>query len=188
MNMTRRQEIILKRVSNAVAVVLAVAAPLVVIVALATQSSGGKIEAQVDDGGAGDSRADVLPANPKIKTLMGAKMSRTQAVRKVEVQPAATPDLATLVRVKGILDFGDPKNNEALVESIRSNQTKAYKVGESLDGINATIALIDTAVTFNYDGKKVRLKVNAESTSSALPVAGSADSAVTTREKSDQQP
>src|SRR6188472_3168363 len=61
-------------------------------------------------------------ADPKISRLMAMKMSRTVTQKVEVVQKPPAPNLSSLVRVKGIMDFGNPKTNEAIIEIIRSNQ------------------------------------------------------------------
>ena len=100
--------------------------------------------------------------NPMISKLAGLRMSKAVAVKaQVPVKPAA-PKLSLLVRVKGILDFGDPASSEVIVESMRSNSTKNYKVGEPINGVAATVVKIDSLVTFKYDGAEVQLGPRAE--------------------------
>ncbi|HYG77640.1 MAG TPA: hypothetical protein VEK08_21725 [Planctomycetota bacterium] len=98
-------------------------------------------------------------------------MTRT-VVPRIEVAPKPpAPNLASLLRVKGIMDFGKSQSNEAIIEILRVNQTRSFKVGETVPDAGATITKIDSAVTFAYDGKSVRLEVNATE-SAELPTAG----------------
>jgi len=107
------------------------------------------------------------------KQLAGARMTRT-VVPKVEVAPPKppAPKLSTIVRLKGIMDFGDPKANEVILENVRTNQTRGYKAGQSVDGVDAKIIKIDNDVLIEYDGQKIKLKIDGEEAAEALPLAG----------------
>lgn len=108
-----------------------------------------------------------------IDRLAGAQMTRP-VMPKAEVVPPKppAPKLSTIVRLKGIMDFGDPKTNEVILENVRTNQTRGYKAGQSVDGIDAKIIKIDSDVLIEYDGQKIRLKIDGEEAAEALPLAG----------------
>ncbi len=89
---------------------------------------------------------------------------------EVVVNPPV-PELATLIRVKGIMAYGDPKDNEAIIEIIRINQTKTYRIGETVHETNAVITAIDKGVTFTYDGQTTRLEIKANERVDYRPIA-----------------
>jgi len=113
--------------------------------------------------------------NPKIAQLAQTRMSKTIIVKPVVIEkpvPPPLPGLSTLIKIKGIMDFGDPKTNEALIENVKSSQTKGYKVGESVQDVNAVVKGIDTGVLFEYGGKEVRLGIQSNESAEVAPVAG----------------
>jgi hypothetical protein len=115
--------------------------------------------------------SESLPVDPKLDRLTTAKMSRTVKEQANVVVKPPTPDLSTLIQLRGIFAFGDPKDSEALVESLRTNQTTGYKVGQSVKGVEATVIKIAKNVTFKYDGKEVTLDIKSNDRASNAPVA-----------------
>lgn len=109
-------------------------------------------------------------SDPKLERLATSRMTRTVVPRQVIVQKPVAPDLNTLIRVKGILDFGDPKSNEAVIETLRNNQTRNYRVGDTIPDINAVISKIDTAVTFEYDSKTLRIEIKSNDRTELSPI------------------
>ena len=87
--------------------------------------------------------------------------------RNVKVRPAPkrkvkkplAPKLQALIRVKGIIQAGDPKNNEAIIQVIRSGHSVFCKVGDEVAGGNAKVVQIGDGVTFEYLGKNVKLGI-----------------------------
>lgn len=110
--------------------------------------------------------------DPKIAKLLSSKMNKTVVPRVEVVQKPVAPALSTLLRVKGIMDFGDPKTTEAIIEIIRGNQIKTFKVNDTVAEVGATVTQIDAGVTFNYDGKSVKLSVNSGESADLPPTAG----------------
>ena len=118
--------------------------------------------------------------DPKLEQLAGARLTRTVSAPAAAAK-AVAPLLQTLIRLKGIMDFGDPKVNEALIEDIRSGQTKSYRVGQVVEGVNATVTKVDSGVTLVYEGQTVRLEVQSETHSETAPLAGPGEGKVTAR-------
>ena len=118
----------------------------------------------VPDGGAAvpvdRKEPQAVPSDPGITRLAGLKMTRSSVGPRKEAAKPAAPTLSSLIRVKGIMDFGDPKTNEAIIENARTNEARSYRVGDTLQGIPAVVTAIDEAVTFTYEGKPVRLGVS----------------------------
>ncbi len=97
--------------------------------------------------------------------------------------------LETLIRVKGIMDFGDPKSMEAIIETMRASRTANYKVGDTIESVGAVVTKIDSAVTFNYDGRSITLNVNSgEAAEAPPPAAGNVGLPVVAEEKSRAKP
>ena len=119
-----------------------------------------------------EKKAEPITQDPKIAKLLASKMNKTVVPRVEVVQKPAAPSLSTLIRIKGIMDFGDPKTTEAIVEIIKANQVKTYKVNDTIVEVGATVTSIDSAVTFNYDGKSVKLSVNSGESAEVAPTAG----------------
>ena len=116
-------------------------------------------------------KSEPVKVDPKVSRLSGVKMSKTIIPKSTTaVQPPA-PELHTLIRVKCIMDFGDPKKNEAVIESLRTRQSKAYKAGDTIADVNATITEIGETVTFSYDGKVLKMDMRINERAESLPIA-----------------
>lgn len=111
------------------------------------------------------------PASPPWDPLARARMTRTIAPKPPSAQKPQTPALDTLIRVRGIMDFGDPKTNEAIIEDLKSGKSRSYHMGERVHGLDAVITQIDSGVTFTYDGKTVRLEMRGNERSEGRPMA-----------------
>lgn len=166
--MNRRAERILQRVFNvtACALLLGALALLAKIFVLPTPSPCAdegyepKLAASPDKSAQADGR---------VAKLSNVRMSRP--ITAPLVAKTKAPPLETLIRVKGVFAYGDPKDNEALIEVIRSNQTRSYRVGETIPEINATVVKIDSSVTFQYDGKTLKLEIQNNQRADAGPMA-----------------
>jgi hypothetical protein len=101
----------------------------------------------------------ILKDDPRAARMMNLKMSKTVVPQAAVPRKAALPELNTLVRLVGVLTYGAPQDNEALIEVLRGRQTKSYRVGDSIPEIKATVAKIDSGVTLDYDGKLTRLDI-----------------------------
>lgn len=101
------------------------------------------------------------PRNASHEALVKKPMSKT-IIQTTELKVAAKAALDTLIRVKGILDFGSPDANEAIVEILGSRKTVTCKVGQTVEEVGAVVEKIDTAVTFQYDNKSITLKIQSE--------------------------
>lgn len=119
-----------------------------------------------------------MPMDPKMAKLSELKMSKAGAAIVETVCKPVAPPLSAVIRVKGIMDFGDPKTVEAIIESIKLNKTNNYKAGQTVDGVSATITKIDSTVTFNYDGKAVTLSVNGGESAELPPTANTGNAPV----------
>lgn len=116
----------------------------------------------------------ISPLDPGIAKLSSTKMTRTIApvIQKIEIAAKPpTPKLESFLRVKGIMDTGNAKTTEAIIEILREGKTRFVRVGEVISEANATVAKIDGSVVFLYDGKNVLLQVNGE-TGIELPADG----------------
>lgn len=109
-------------------------------------------------------------SDPQVARLETVRMSRTVAKPQTAGKPSA-PALSAIIRVKGIMDYGDPKENEAIIEVLYSGKTVSCKTGDKVEGIEAVVRQIDTAVVFAYDNGEVRLEVWREGQAESLPVA-----------------
>jgi hypothetical protein len=97
--------------------------------------------------------------DPRAARMANLKLSRTVVPQAAVVRKITLPELNTLVRLVGVLSYGAPQDNEALIEVLRSRQTKSYRVGDSIPEIKATVTKIDSGVTLDYDGKLTRLEI-----------------------------
>lgn len=168
--MNQRVETKLAQVLNLTTVALVVAAGLVVYKAVTYAPPAITIK-EVKP--AAQAAPEQRTQDDEITQLAGAKMTRTvvPTVEAVPPKPPA-PKLSSIVRLKGIMDFGDPKTNEVILENVRTNQTRGYKAGQSVDGVDAKILKIDNDVLIEYDGQKIKLKIDGEEAAEALPLAG----------------
>lgn len=166
--MTRRVEALLRRGLLLISVCMIGASIALAVKTFLSPTESTKIPTTIVSAKAAE---PALQNDPKIAKLLSSKMNKTVVPRIEVVQKPAAPALSTLLRVKGIMDFGDPKTTEAIVEIIRANQIKTFKVNDTINEVGATITQIDAAVIFNYDGKSVRLSVNSAE-SADVPTAG----------------
>ena len=171
--MTRRMEAIMGKVLYGVALVCAAAAVALCVHVFNLPSDALNVLAQEQEPPAAKMPASAeLPADPALAKLAAARFSKTIAPKApvVVVKPPA-PALGSLIRVKGIMDFGDPKTNEAIIEIIRDHSTRNFVAGTQVEGVGAAVLKVDSAVVFQYDGKEISMGVNSD-VSIELPVAG----------------
>ena len=97
-------------------------------------------------------------------------------VAAVAITPTV-PALSSLLKLKGITDYGNPKLNEALIlvfeQGGRGGETDFYKAGENVRGVNALVLQVGGDVLLRYDGRELVLKLNVDGDERAegLPVA-----------------
>lgn len=110
--------------------------------------------------------------DPLLEQLASLQMTRKVEVAKDEPARRTVMPLNSMIRLRGVMDFGDPKSNEAIIENLRTNETKSYRVGQMVEGPNAKVLKIDQAVTFTYEGQEVRLEVPRDPETGAGPLTG----------------
>ena len=110
--------------------------------------------------------------DPKVSKLAGIRMSKTVVPKSEAAAKPAAPRLETLVRLKGIMDFGDPKLNEAIIEETRTGTSQSYRAGDRLKGVEAVVKKVDAGATLEYEGKEVRLEVRRDDRADSGPMAG----------------
>jgi type II secretory pathway component PulC len=169
--MTRRTEVLLRKAMDTLSVLLLLGGIGLAVWVYAGPQRTRDLEIELPQNSKAEPRVET---DPKIKNLGGVKMSKTVTAKvEMPVKPPA-PDLATLIRVKGIMAYGDPKDNEAIIETIRINQTKTYRVGETVPEANAVVTSINKdnkVVEFTYDGKTTRLEMKSHDRAEYRPVA-----------------
>ncbi|MCK6498653.1 MAG: hypothetical protein L6Q38_04145 [Nitrospira sp.] len=110
--------------------------------------------------------------DPAIEQL--SRIAMTQRIVPPKVQKAAPPPppaLATLIQIKGIMEYEKAESNEAIIESVLSRQSRSYRIGDSVDGVAAKILGIGSKVTFQYNGDSVELGVNDGGRADHQPIA-----------------
>lgn len=131
-----------------------------------------------------NTHASLENADARAAQLSGVKMSKT-LITTTAGNGKPVPELGMLIRLVGVLSYGDPKDNEALIEILRTKQTRSYRAGDTIPEINATITRIDSAVILEYNGKQARLEVRnderAESGQIATPNERSGVAAIETK-------
>jgi hypothetical protein len=120
--------------------------------------------------------------DPLLEQLASAQMTRKVEAVKETAKRTVMP-LNSMIRLKGTMDFGDPKSNEAIIENLRTNETKSYRVGQVVEGPNAKVLKIDQAVTFTYEGQEVRLEVPRDPETGAGPLTGPGRTVETAKQK-----
>ncbi|MBI3828867.1 MAG: hypothetical protein HY291_05090 [Planctomycetes bacterium] len=120
---------------------------------------------------AGKTSPELAPANPQLDQLARAKMTRTVTPKAATTAKAAAPALDSLIRIKGIMDYGDPKSNEAIIEDVKSGRAQSYRAGDRLQGVDAVVTQVDSGVSIQYDGKTVRMEVRGNEQSEGKPMA-----------------
>ena len=187
--MTRTFEVVLRRTLQLLACVMLLSAMVLLVYAFSSAGLRPEQTVVVPDMNPVQNGQKSAALSPKIEKLAQTQLNKTIIAAKTEAAPKPpAASLGSLIRLKGIMDFGDPKNNEAIIEHIKSNQTKSYRVGESVQDVGAVIVHIDNGVTFKYDGKDVRLNVNSEESAEIPPTAGSGNDALSDRSKIKQMP
>ena len=186
--MTRGLERLLRRVLTVLAYGLVLGGAVLCVDVFLSPPVPAAVEFSLPEvaGPKGDS---ISQPDPKIARLAATRMSKASAAKLDTPQKAPVPGLATLLRVKGIMDYGDPKNNEAIIEIVRANKTANFRVGDTIAEVNAVVTKVDTGVTFDYDGKSVRLNVYSGESVDSRPAAGSGlDGAADATQRVPRQP
>lgn len=127
-------------------------------------------------------------ANQPVRDPLMEQLASAQMTRKIEAppQPVAMRTLLplnSLIRLRGVMDFGDPNSNEAIIENLRTGETKSYRVGQVVDGPNAKVTRIDDGATFQYEGQDVRLEVPRDPETGSGPLTGPGRTVETAKQK-----
>jgi len=154
--MTRSQDILLQRTLSMAIILLFVVACGIFAMSFAPAESQLEIP-KFKTGNKPVENSAPVQLDPELEALAHKRMTRKVAPVANQAAKAVAPDLATLVRVRGIMAYGDPKDNEAIIETMRTNTTRSYKAGDKISDVEATIQKVESTVTFNYDGKQVQL-------------------------------
>lgn len=168
--LTRGSERMAKRLMLAASLLLLCGAGLLLAQAWREAHSSPALPALGKHAASGAGKSAPKAADPRIGRLEHFRMSRTVARPEAAGKPSA-PALSAIIRVKGIMDYGDPKENEAIIEVLYSGKTVSCKAGDRVEGIDAEVRKIDTGVLFAYDHGEVRLEVWREGQAESLPVA-----------------
>jgi hypothetical protein len=96
-----------------------------------------------------------------LAALAARKMTKT-LVKVVPPPPPPppkppAPPLESLMRLTGVIDFGEPNPKEAFIETRANTQTRAYKIGDPIGTSGAIVKAIADGVTIEYDGKLWKL-------------------------------
>lgn len=117
-------------------------------------------------------------ADPTVEQLSRTAMTRTIVPAKEQkAAPPPPPPLATLIQIKGIMEYDKPDTNEAVIETLLSRQARSYRIGDSVDGVPTKILKIGSKVTFHYNGGSVELGVNDGGRADMPPIASPEDKA-----------
>lgn len=157
--MSRSTELFLRSALNILTVVLLTGGAVLVLNLLFMPSEPKRIELpadqpadpKTDDGGGQEDASQQMLVSKRMTKRITAQKSKAKNI---------TPSLDSLIRVKGIMDFGDPKTNEALIEILKSRKTVSCTVGQTVEGVGAVVFKIDEGVTFKYDNKTIKLKID----------------------------
>jgi type II secretory pathway component PulC len=169
--MTKRMERWMERLLNTTTVLLLAGTLAVVYVAFKAEEVSVDFKTHSSPVESGPGRLET--SNETVRKLADTQMTRTVAPKaEVQAPKPPAPKLSSILKLKGIMDFGDPKANEAILENLRTNQIRGYKAGQSIEGIDAKIIKIENDVYFEYDGQKIKLDMNGDEAASSLPVAG----------------
>ncbi|MBE7461898.1 MAG: hypothetical protein HS116_00265 [Planctomycetes bacterium] len=170
--MTPRFERLLGTLCQAFALLLAAAGAVLFLAAVAAPPAPITVALEETSPSVGSQDASERSRLEAFKKLSAAQLTQTIVPKARDAhKPPPPPALETLIRVKGILDFGKPDENEALVEVIKSQETSSYRVGQTVTGVQAQIQKIDAAVTFQYAGQRIELQVHDGSSADASGLA-----------------
>jgi len=121
-------------------------------------------------------QAGLAQTDPLLEDLAKARITKNVPPPKPPEPPKKTVmPLRSLVRLKGVMDFGDPNSNEAIIEILRTGETKSCSAGKVINlapNPNAKVLKVDSGVTFEYQGKEVRLDVPRDPETSSGPLTG----------------
>lgn len=169
--MNRTREVWLQRAMLSLSGLLLLAAGALLVLAF-TQKEEEFAEAPSPQTADSSTRVSAAEAqNPALQKLAQARMSRTVTEKATASAKPVAPPLESLIRVKGIMDYGNPKTNEAIIEDVRSGRSQTYKTGEHLQEVDAVVKQIDSAVILEYDGKTVRMEMRSGERSEFKPMA-----------------
>lgn len=102
---------------------------------------------------------EIRPADPGVEALARRTLTRRVAERPREEAPAAAGPVPidSLLKLKGILDFGGKQPSLAVIEILGDRKTKAYQAGDKLGGSGAVLRQVGDSVIVEYDRRRYKL-------------------------------
>jgi hypothetical protein len=157
--MTRSMERMLRRIINVASIIMIIAASALLFCSVIKPNLVITLPSEQEFHATSTSTSEPQKLDARYERLAKTKMSKSVIAKTEAVAKPSAPDLSTLIRLKGIMSYGDPKDNEAIIELIRTGQVKTFKAGETILELNATILQVDSVVTVKYDDKTIKLEV-----------------------------
>lgn len=154
--MTRTVELLLDRAARICSLMLIVAAGCLLY--LSTRESNGPVFSPDFMAIAqGPSKVEAKSPDRDLARLAEKRMTRKIEPKATVIAKPVVPELSSLVKLRGIMTYGEAKDNEAIIETLRNGQTRAYKVGDKLSDVSASVLKIESGVIFEYDGKEISI-------------------------------
>ncbi len=118
-----------------------------------------------------------LKAKPDLEALAGKRMSKGMAERP---RPAAKPVAAagpapidSLIRLKGVMDFGPKQGAIAVLELPAEQKTKSFQAGDAIGQTGAVLKVVGEAVVVEYDQRRWKLTYKGAQELPAAPLGDS---------------
>ena len=97
--------------------------------------------------------------DPSVEELARRRMTRRIEERpKAEAPAAAGPiPIDSILKLKGVLDFGGKQPSLAVIELPGERKTKAYQAGDKIGGTGAVLREVGESVVVEYDRRRYQL-------------------------------
>ncbi len=96
--------------------------------------------------------------NPDVEALAGKRMSKGVAERSVNLPKASGPaPIDSVLRLKGVMDFGKARPAEAVVELLSERKTGSFLAGDKLGQSGAVLKAVGETVVVEYERRRWKL-------------------------------
>jgi len=97
--------------------------------------------------------------DPSIEALARLRMSRRleEGPREPTTGPSGPVPIDSILRLKGVLDFGGKQPSLAVIELAGERKTRAYQAGDKIGGSGAILHEVGDQVVVEYDRRRYRL-------------------------------
>jgi hypothetical protein len=97
--------------------------------------------------------------NPDVETLAAKRMSKAVAERPRDLPKAAAgpAPIDSLIRLKGVMDFGPPQGSVAVLELPAEQKTRSFQPGDKIGETGAVLKTVGETVVVEYDKRRWKL-------------------------------